>query len=206
MGKFIRIILGISLVGAAGYFLLGKSNTFSYKMSSLGLGEDKIASIASSTVGTIKNKVSDTFSGITDQLQTKAEEAVTSSVTTAKNYVFDVFRQGVEDSVNKLGEKVGVTNVNINSTATSTDNSIVYSVKKDVSAYFTINKNSKTDILKYKVDWLDGNSNSGELTNKDQSIVLTHKWSKAGEYLINFNITNSVGVMNIYKVLISVLQ
>lgn len=206
MGKFIRIILGISLVGAAGYFLLGKSNTFSYKMSSLGLGEDKIASIASSTVGTIKNKVSDTFSGITDQLQTKAEEAVTSSVTTAKNYVFDVFRQGVEDSVNKLGEKVGVTNVNINSTATSTDNSIVYSVKKDVSAYFTINKNSETDILKYKVDWLDGNSNSGELTNKDQSIVLTHKWSKAGEYLINFNITNSVGVMNIYKVLISVLQ
>lgn len=204
MGKFIKIVLGIALVGAAAYFLFGKSNTFSYKMSNLGLGESNIVSIASSTVGTIKNKVSNTFSGFTDQLQTKAGEIVSSSVDKAKTYAFDVFKQGVEDSVNKLGEKVGVTNVNIDNTATSTDNSIVYSVKKDVSAYFTI-KNSETDILKYKVDWLDGNSNSGELTNKDQSIVLAHKWSKAGEYLINFNITNSVGT-KIYKVSISVLN
>ena len=78
----------------------------------------------------------------------------------------------------------------------------VYSIKKDISANFTI-KNSEEAVLKYKVDWLDGNSNSGE--SKLPSIVLTHKWSKAGEYLINFNITNSAGT-KIYKVLISVLN
>jgi len=204
MKRFIKIVLGIALIGAAGYFLFGKSNTFSYKMSDLGLSENSIVSIASTTVGNIKTKVADTFSGITDQLQTKAEEMITSSVNDAKNYVFDVFKQGVEDSVNKLGEKAGITSVNINSADIATDNPIVYSVRKGISASFSI-KNSGEDTLKYKVDWLDGNSNSGELTKNDQSVVLNHIWVNAGEYLINFNIINSTGT-KIYKVLILVLQ
>jgi len=204
MGKFIKIVLGIALVCAAAYFLFYRSNTFSFKMPGLGLSEEKVASMASTTVENVKNKVSDTFSGITDQLQTKAGEIVSSSIDKAKAYVFDVFKQGVEDGVNKLGEKAGITGVNINSADTPKDNSIIYSIKKDVNAYFTI-KNSEADVLKYKVDWLDGNSNSGQLTVKDQSIVLTHKWSKAGEYLINFDITNSAGT-KIYKVSISVLN
>lgn len=204
MRTFIKIVLGVVLIGAAGYFLFFKNNSFSYKMPNLGLGENNIASMASTTVGNIKNKVSDTLSGITDQLQNKAEEILSSSIDRAKNYAFDIFKQGVEDSVNKLGEKAGITSVNINSIDTSTNTPIVYSVKKGINASFTI-KNSEEDILKYKVDWLDGNTNSGELTKKDQSIVLTHKWSVAGEYLINFNITNSAGV-KIYKVSISVLN
>lgn len=204
MGKFIKIVLGIALVGAAGYFLFFKNNTFSYKMPNLGLSEDNIVSMASTTVGNIKNKASDTFSGITDQLQNKAEEIISSSMDKVKKYIFDVFKQGVEDGVNKLGEKAGITGVNINSADISTDNPIIYSIKKGVNASFTI-KNSEEDVLKYKVDWLDGNSGSGELTKKDQSVVLSHKWAKAGEYLINFNITNSVGT-KIYKVSISVLN
>ena len=204
MRKFIRIVLGIALVGAASYFLFWKSNSFSYKMPNLGLSENNIVSMASTTVGNIKNKAVNTFSGITDQLRTKTGEIVSSSIDKAKKYVFDVFKQGVEDGVNKLGEKAGITSVNINSADTVTDNPIIYSVKKGINASFSI-RNSEEDTLKYKVDWLDGNSNSGELTKKDQSVVLTHKWSKAGEYLINFNITNSAGT-KIYKVLISVLN
>lgn len=204
MRIFIRIVLGVVLVGAAGYFLFSKSNSFSYKMSDLGFGEEGIVSMASTTAGNIKTRVSNVFSGITDQLQNKAQEIIYSSVDTAKKYVFDVFKQGVEDGVNKLGEKAGITGVNINSADTSTNNPIIYSVKKGVSASFTI-KNSEEDILKYKVDWLDGNFSSGELTQKDQLIVLNHKWVSAGEYLINFNITNSSGT-KIYKVSISVLN
>ncbi|MDO8442756.1 MAG: hypothetical protein Q7S81_00630 [bacterium] len=204
MKILIRIVLGIALVGAAGYFLFGKSNTFSYKMPNLGLSENNIVSMATTTVGNIKNRVSDTFSGFTDELQTKAEEMVSSSINNAKNYVFDVFKQGVEDGVNKLGEKAGITSVNINSADTAIDNPIVYPVKKGINASFII-RNSGEDTLKYKVDWLDGNSNSGELTKKDQSVVLNHKWVNAGEYLINFNITNSAGT-KIYKVSISVLN
>jgi len=204
MKIFIRIVLGIALIGVAGYFLFYKSNTFIYKIPSLGLSEERMASMASTTAGNIRVKASDAFSGIKNQLQTKVEEIVSSSVSAVKNYAFDVFRQGVEDSVNKLGEKAGITSVNINGIDSSTENPIVYSVKKGANASFAI-KNSGEDTLKYKVDWLDGNSNSGELTKKDQSVVLTHKWSKAGEYLIDFNITNSSGA-KIYKVSISVLN
>ncbi|MEK7463221.1 MAG: hypothetical protein AAB621_02580 [Patescibacteria group bacterium] len=204
MRKFIRIVLGIVLIGAASYFLFWKSNSFSYKMPNLGLSENNIVSMASTTVGNIKNKAVNTFSGITDQLRTKTGEIVSSSIDKAKKYVFDVFKQGVEDGVNKLGEKAGITSVNINSADTVTDNPIIYSVKKGINASFSI-RNSEEDTLKYKVDWLDGNFSSGELTKKDQSIVLNHKWSKAGEYLINFNITNFAGT-KIYKVLISVLD
>ncbi|MHB9019515.1 MAG: hypothetical protein ACYC3G_01380 [Minisyncoccota bacterium] len=204
MRIFIRIVLGIILISAAAYFLFLKDNSFSYKIPNLGLNEDNVISMASTTAISIKNKVSDTFSEFTGQLQNKAEEIITSSIDSVKSYAFDVFRQGVEDSVNKLGEKAGITSVNINSIDTSTNTPIVYSVKKGINASFTI-KNSEEDILKYKVDWLDGNTNSGELTKKDQYIVLTHKWSKAGEYLINFNITNSTGE-KIYKVSISVLN
>ncbi|MEK7478777.1 MAG: hypothetical protein AAB626_02545 [Patescibacteria group bacterium] len=204
MRKFIRIVLGIALVGAASYFLFWKSNSFSYKMPNLGLSENNIVSMASTTVGNIKNKAVNTFSGITDQLRTKTGEIVSSSIDKAKKYVFDVFKQGVEDGVNKLGEKAGITSVNINSADTVTDNPIIYSVKKGINASFSI-RNSEEDTLKYKVDWLDGNSSSGELAKKDQSVVLNHKWTNAGEYLINFNITDSVGT-KIYKVSISVLN
>jgi len=126
MGKFIKIVLGIALIGAAAYFLFGKSISFIYKMPGLGFGEKNVVSMASTTVGNIKNKVSETFSGFTDQLKTKTEEVISSSVNTAKNYVFDVFRQGVVNGVNKLGETVGVPNVSINSADTPTDNCLFY--------------------------------------------------------------------------------
>lgn len=204
MNTFLRVILGIALVGSAAYFLFAKGNTFMYKIPNFGLGRNEIVSMASSTAENIKNKASDSFSEFTDQLQNKAEDIISSSVSSAKNYAFDIFRQGIEDSVNKLGEKAGITGVNINSAATSTDSYIVYSVKKGVNAYFTI-KNNDADSLKYKVDWLDNNVSSGELAEKDASIVLTHKWSKAGEYLISFNIENSMGT-KIYRVKISVID
>jgi vacuolar-type H+-ATPase subunit E/Vma4 len=204
MKTIIKIILGVVLIGVAGYFLFSKNNSFSYKIPNLELSENDIASMASTTVDNIKTKASSAFSGITDQLQNKANEIISSSIDSVKNYAFDIFKQSVEDGVDKLREKAGITGVSIDSVGTSVDNSIVYSAKKGIDVYFTI-INSEADILKYKVDWLDGNSGSGELTKKDQSIVLTHKWSSAGEYLINFNITNSVGT-KVYKVKISVLN
>jgi predicted nucleotidyltransferase len=218
--KFIKMILGIALVATAGYLLL-KDNSFSYKMSDLSLIRRNIASVASTTVGNIKAKTANTFSGITNQLETKAvntfsgitnqlqakaEDIMSSSVDAAKKNAFNNFRQEVENGINKLGEKAGIANISINNTDIPIDKTIIYpSIKRNINTYFTI-RNNDSDILKYQVDWLDGSSlSSGELTSKNESVLLTHRWSKAGDYLLNFNVTNSSG-SKIYKVSILVLD
>jgi len=203
MGKFIRIVFGIALVSAAGYFLLLKDNSFSYKIPNLDLSEQGVMLVASSTAQNLKNKASDVFSGISAGIQSKAEEIVAAAAQKAADYTFGIIKQGVISGVDSVGEKMGV-NINSSEPGTSQSAYVVYSIKKGATAYFTI-KNSENDLLKYNVDWLDGKVDSGQLTKKDESIVLTHKWSTAGEYFVTFKITDSNGDKE-HRVLIAVLD
>jgi|GEM_PF-1782019 len=205
MITFFRILLGIGLVGGATYFLAIKNNNFSYNFTDLGINDGKIIATASTTMASVKTKTVQAFSDISSGISNKAYELagnlISSAVEKAKDYAIEAVKQSAEEGLNKLGDRVGI---NINSSETPTDNYVIYSVKKDTNAYFTI-KNSEDGILKYNVNWLDDKIDSGQLNKKDEFVVLVHSWSKPGEYLINFKISNVTNEKT-HKVLISVLN
>ncbi len=201
MTSFLRILFGICLVGAAGYFLLQKDNSFSYKFDNLNLYKDKFTDMASTTVASLKNKTTQIFSGISVKAEDFAQSIVSLAADKAKDYAIETVKQTAEESLNKLGESVGIS---INSSDIPAENYVIYSVKKQANAYFTI-KNSDPDTLNYKVDWLDGKIESGQLVKTGDVAILFHNWSNPGEYLISFNISTSK-YQKTYKILISVLN
>jgi hypothetical protein len=206
MKKFIKIFFVIVLVGLAAYFLFGKSNNSNYKIpdiKGINLNSGNIISVASSTVENIKNKTKDIFSGVTSDLKTKAEEIVSSAIEKTKNYALSVFKQGVESGINKLGESAGITVNSPENLVPENKSPVIYSIKKGEPSYFTV-KNSE-DELKYEVDWLDGKKDIGQITQKSESVVLSHKWIGAGEYPITFKIVDSKGEKE-YKILITVID
>ncbi len=175
----------------------------SYKIPDINLDKVKIVSVASTTAENIKNKTKNIFSGITSDLKTKSEEIVSSAIEKTKDYVFNAFKQSVESGVNKLGETAGVSVTDIAVNNPENPANVIYSIKKGAPAYFTIK--NREDELNYEVDWLDGKKDSGRLTQRDGSVVLSHKWAGAGEYSITFKIVDSKGEKE-YKILIAIID
>lgn len=216
MAKFVRIIFGIVLVGAATYFLFGQSRSFSYKIPGLNLDSENILSAASTTVESIKGKAENIFSGIASKLQDKGEELISSTTAKlqskgeelalsamekAKDYAIETLKGGIETGIDKIEEKAGLS---IDSLSDSVPQNVIYSVKKGTFAYFTI-KNVEEGLLKYDIDWFDGGKSSGQLTKKDEFKTLPHKWANEGDYPVTFKMVDSNGEKE-YKILIIVLN
>ncbi|MBU4347942.1 hypothetical protein KJ671_00320 [Patescibacteria group bacterium] len=212
MFKFIRIIFGIVLIGATAGFLLIGSNDFDYDFTGLDLNKERIASTTASVFRSTKNKAVDFLSIASEEVKEKsnklisfttdkAQELTSTIVGKTKEYAFNLLKKEVEKNIEKLGEKAGL-DVNSLNDSLKKDDIVTYSVKKGQSAYFTI-KNNQEDLLKYSIDWLDGERESGELKIEGESVILSHIWFNSGEYLLTFKTIESEEERQ-HKVLISV--
>jgi vacuolar-type H+-ATPase subunit H len=201
MFKIVRIFFGIALVGATAGFLFIGSNDFNYDFTGLDLNKDKIASTTASTIRNTKTKASDLLSVALEEAKNKGNELISFTTEKAKEYAFNILKKEVEKKIEELGEKAGL-DINSLNDSLLKDDVVAYSVKKGQSAYFTI-KNNKDGLLKYKIDWLDGEIEEGDLVREGESVVLSHIWFNSGEYLLTFKTINSEEERQ-HKVLISV--
>ena len=118
MFKLIKIILGLALVAAAAYFLFIRdgnllSNTSGVKIN---LSENAIMDLASTTGQGVKSQAQSVFYDVSSAVKLKVDDIVGSATQQAKNYLFDMFKSAVENQVNSIGEKVGVSSSSLSTT------------------------------------------------------------------------------------------
>ncbi|TSD03248.1 MAG: hypothetical protein Athens071426_270 [Parcubacteria group bacterium Athens0714_26] len=99
---------------------------------------------------------------------------------------YNVLKNSIDQKVDNLAKDMGVNAQNANSAAvgSETASTIFFSVKVGVLAYFTM-ENTENEKLNFNIDWQDGTTGSGSLDQKS-TIILSHSWSKAGNYQIKF--------------------
>ena len=118
----------------------------------------------------------------------QAESAITNIVNDFKFETFQKIRDTVNERVDTLSRGVGI---EVNGNEINEISPLAFSVKSGILAYFTlINRENKA--LSYQVDWQDGNKDEGALEIGGRK-VLSHKWTKTGDYLIQFKIITETG-------------
>ena len=137
----------------------------------------------------------------------KIGEGIESLVSKAKTKTFETFKELVNKEIDDAGESIGVTGVSISGggglspVSTSVNSPVIFTVRVGTPTYFTVQNKEKGEIL-YEIDWQDGKIDSDTLKSEG-SRVLSHSWSKIGDYIIRFKIITKNGQTN-YPVVISV--
>lgn len=130
------------------------------------------------------------FNKETDGLKDKSKSLIDQTASKTKGTVFGV----VEKSLNKTEDVAGeILGVKLNPAADGSGlltEAITYLTKINAPLSFIIKNpfsQAESKDIKYKIDWGDEKQNEGELLS-GQSIVISHAWSKEGDYFVRFKI------------------
>ena len=213
MARFFAILIVVALIIGGIYFAVDKDNLSQYTFPEFD-GKKVLKSVFQrAKEGNLDAGISlktDSIIGEGDNFFTKAIEGVESVVDSViddiKLETFKKFKDAVNKKVDDLGKNAGVdVDINVNtgggSAASRSADPVVFTMKSQDPAYFTVvNREDKN--IEYEVDWQDGNKDSGTL-DEDERAILSHKWSKPGEYLIQFKIIK-IGEEDNYQFLINI--
>ncbi|TSC96095.1 MAG: hypothetical protein Athens101426_498 [Parcubacteria group bacterium Athens1014_26] len=186
LGKLIILVL---VLAVAAYLYLGKERVFKYVM--FWDNSNKTTDQLGIKTKNMANAVSDIFSKdsiskTTDKITDKTKDLFSGVVDQVKLGAYNVLKNSIDQKVDNLAKDMGVNAQNANSAAvgSETASTIFFSVKVGVLAYFTM-ENTENEKLNFNIDWQDGTTGSGSLDQKS-TIILSHSWSKAGNYQIKF--------------------
>ena len=205
MKKFFAIIIAILIIGTAGYFILNRENLSQYsfpEFKNKNIIPDFFRGVeGGSSAGGVLSRVDlliNGENGILEKAANKAELALEKIVDDFKFETFEKIKSAMNEKVDSLGKGAGI---NIEVGKVEEINPVAFSVKSGTPAYFTI-VNRDDNGLDYEADWQDGNKDAG-IIKIGEKRTLSHNWTKAGEYLIQFKII-SKGEEKDYQFLISI--
>lgn len=183
-----KLIILVFVLAAAIYFYLGKERVFKYIMfwDNSGKTTDQLGIKTKNMANTISDIFSkDGLSQAAGKITDKTKDLFSGAVDQVKLGAYNVLKNSIDQKVDNLGKDLGVNAQNAdtatNSGAVST---IFFSVKVGVLAYFTM-ENTENEKLNFNIDWQDGTTGGGSL-NQKSAIILSHSWSKSGNYPVKF--------------------
>lgn len=192
--RLVKIILVVAALSTAIYFLLGKERIIRVINPAVNFGRKEFKEInkdfnkKKEQTAAVFTKISQGVFQKTSEIIDKVKDLVSDSVKEAKVSSLNFLKNTVDEKIDKLGQEL-----NLGTEGLSKDNVIAlekeiisFSVKAGATAYFTI-KNSENENLTYEVDWQDKEVSRGFL-NKNDKIILGHKWDNKGSYIIEFKI------------------
>lgn len=200
MIKVFRIIIYIALIGGSAYFFLSKDNISRYTFPNFG---PSAKGLVVSSFKRVWDGIADVAPQIFDKAAEKGEALVAETEQKIKEQAFDVLRQTADNKINDFGSRLGIEVQKFSGNQENQQASVSLAMKAGSEVYFTI-KNHEAKSVSYAVDWLDGASGTGQIISGDTGII-SHKWSKAGEYNLKFRVFSSDGEKN-YQVLISIIK
>lgn len=202
LGKI--VLLGIVLV--AGYFVFNKENVSGYAIPFFPVSQKDAVKIGTQVIATAKSAAKE---NLLAQINSFGSEAirdigtfVQNSIDTAKTEAFTTLKTAVVKKVESLSTDLGVSTAPPAASGAAAANTIQSAIKAGSLAYFTI-RNNEQDTVNYIIDWKDGKSENSQIL-KGQAQIVSHSWSKVGEYILQFKIESSNGT-NEYQITISIL-
>ncbi len=185
-------ILFLAISG--GYFLLNLESVSSYPIPFIEVTKKDFAKSAGQVSENFldygNSLATSTIARVAGQAAEKTKEIFSNIIDGAKTEVFKVIKGTVNKKVDSIGVDLGVDVGRLNNELASKEiqSPVIFTIKIGSPAYFTI-KNKESGILQYNVDWQDGKLESGKLT-AGQSKLLSHAWLEAGQYEINFKVSD----------------
>ncbi|MDD5547326.1 MAG: hypothetical protein PHN74_00250 [Candidatus Pacebacteria bacterium] len=200
----IRFIIIFLILAAAAFVLFDKKNTTVYSIPFLSMEEknsmagtlDKVREAGGEGVDVVSEKATQAK----DAVINKGNEVVSGAVKAVKKQAFDLFKKTVNEEIDNLGKDLkvesrapssidntaSIINVAGGSDSVETHPEVIFSIQPNSLAYFTI-KNIEEENIKFEINWQDGESKNGTI-NKGDTMILSHGWSKSGNYLVEFKI------------------
>lgn len=196
----------VVIVFAAGYFVFNKENVSGYTIPFISVSAKDAVQTGNQALSKMTQVSKETFSAkaadFSGMLTEKAGELADNAMTAVKTEAFNLMKGVITKKVDNLAADLGVSPVQSGGSGSPASNPVSPSIKSGTPAYFTI-KNSEQVAIDYIIDWKDGKSENGQVA-KGESKIVSHSWSKSGEYVLQFKI-NSAGGTNEYQVRISIL-
>lgn len=198
----------IGMVLAGGYYIFNSGEVSGYTIPFLSVSKNDTAQAGSQAISNIQTAAKETLLAsagqLTDTIAKKVDSAAKDAMTAVKTEAFNLVKGAVEKNVDNLAAGLGINTSQSGSSdpVVSNPDPISLSVKSGSPVYFTV-KNSEQASINYVIDWMDGTNETGQIA-KSGSRTVSHSWSNAGEYLLQFKIRSLSG-SNDYKVRISIL-
>lgn len=208
--RLVFSLVALTVVGAAGYYILKQDRVFEVIIPSGALGDkaravinparEKIISTVDSVVGVVKERAQGIFDGITGSVKQKA---------------FDSLKETVDQKLGDVAKNLGVPKTQTSPQAgaivlggapampSANNVPLGFSVKKGQPAVFVLKDVAEGSAkVPYAITWGDGKTENGTLADKDAKTI-SHTWVESGEYTIE--ITMTIGeTTRVYKVYILV--
>ena len=199
-------ILLIGIVVAAGYFVFNMKNVSGYTIPFINVSQKDAVQAGNQVFSKAAKATKETFSaktsGMINMLTEKAGALANDSLTAIKAEAFDLVKGAIAKKVDNLAVDLGIGSAQSGNSGSAVSNPISISIKSGTLVNFTI-ENNEQGVIDYTVDWKDGKSESGKIA-KSESKIVSHSWTKAGEYILQFKIS-SPGKSKEYQVGISIL-
>ncbi len=199
MRKFWWGVLCLLVIGAGAYFLT-RTKSFVVAFPNLDFRKSQFSP---QVIGTqLTERV---VKAVTEQ----GKAFVAQTLETIKKKTFQTFEQSVNQKMADLGKSLGaeesVANViAVNGVPKEAVRAvpIVFAFKVGAKAYFAVKNESVNSALHYIVDWGDGVIEQGDIASHTTQ-TLSHSWSKAGEYAIDFQLLENNTPQH-YTIIISI--
>ncbi|MBI4991594.1 MAG: hypothetical protein HZB99_00025 [Candidatus Harrisonbacteria bacterium] len=200
MRRILGLLVILGLGGMSSYFILTRTNFSSYDFPDF-IRKNIPAGSATNVVLTGKTEAAaGKLSGLLDSVAERSEEIIEKAEEKIKEQVFKIFKDTIDKKIETVGESLGVEVKRV--VQPDSESPIVFGVKTGIPAYFSI-QNRERESIRYEVDWRDGTKDGARLESGKEE-VLSHKWEKAGNYLLKFKIINFKGE-KIYNISITIL-
>lgn len=203
MMKTLAFVLVLALIGVGAYMLLQKDRSFSF--SAFG---DRVGPLVHKTsdmlqdsqeVQDAKEKTQDFISDVGE----KGKETVEDVSYAARKTLYEKVKESVIDPIQKKAEELFGVSEGESSHIERSVSAVVrfdtpeslgvgYIVKQGVATYFDI-KNpfyEASGPTAFTISWKDGEMESGQLAEGESVGVVSHVWSRVGEYFIDVAFTH----------------
>lgn len=203
--KKILITTILLTVGMAIFLVFDKGDISSATFPELSL--EKSGALMSAGFEKVKEKTADLVSNIEGFFSKKSEEAQQKTTESVKDYVGEKLKEIGNNLSNSeavagsdsAGGKIGSGK---NSNIIENQQFVFLAARIGELAYFTIKNSDLENQVSYSIDWQDSKKDAGKL-EKGKSILVSHKWGKAGDYVIDFKIIGLNSDTN-YKIQLSI--
>lgn len=193
----ILILTACLVIGVAIFLVFDKGSVSSTTFPELSL--EKGGALLTAGFDKIKEKTAVLTADVKDFFSEKSEEAQEKTIDSVKNFIGEKLKEVGNNFVSSDG---AISNVSGGNREIETRQFVFLSAKVGTIAYFTIRNSDIENSVNYSVDWQDGKKDIGKL-EKGKSVLVSHKWEKGGEYIIDFKITGLNNIAN-YKIQLTI--
>jgi len=200
MKRFLGVFSGLLLTCISAYLLLTQYNISAYSFPDIQKSDYAAANAVVQSIQPLIQKISQDVGTALQYVFSKGDALADAAIEKVKVETFGLVKDSISGKIDQVGSGLGIAVSQGQSSEGASP--VVFAMKRGEPAYFTI-ENRENERIQYEVDWQDSSEKDIGSLDAEKSRVVSHSWSKAGTYAVQFKIAFSDKI-NTYHVTLSI--